>query len=169
MSTKINTLISRIKRWNDSYGHGKKAWFGNNTLVNDFSVTVFNEVVQPKEELEPMNDKLYENAMNHFNMELNKELEVPNLKELKEELKALVGRNRSELVVYDFDASGDLPRVNARYLIQMMEGLDVYRITCNEENNRKRKPIKLYGKHGTAVLMPMNYFGTDSKGLKRVQ
>ena len=44
----------------------------------------------------------------------------------------------------------------------MLEGLDVYRMICGS----KTQPIKFYGKNGDAILLPVNYYGTDSKGMK---
>lgn len=145
MSTKIETLIKRVSKWSDNHYFKKHTlWFdGKNTIIQDFSVIVFKaDKIIPPVEFGEASEELIKNAMNHFNKELDKELELPSLKELKNDLKALVGKNRNTLVTYDFDDSGDLPRVNARYLIHMMEGLDVYRITCGT----KIQPIKLYGK-----------------------
>lgn len=165
MSTKIETLIKRMYNW---IPHSRiSMWNTDNTVVIDYGFVDFSEDIIMPYEVGKITDNMITIVNNHRNADYSIEMDLPSLKELKSELKSLVGNNRTKLVTYDFSDSGDLPRVNARFLIQLVEGLNATKIYCTKENPKK-SCIKVCGTLGTAYLLPVNYYGTDSKGMKVV-
>jgi hypothetical protein len=95
--------------------------------------------------------------------ELNctEEIELPSIKEIKEEIKNLIGRKYRSFVV-KYRISEDMFCVNAKYLVDCMEILGTTKLKYNP-NRKKVDMLLMESDVGKALLLPI-YENTNNIG-----
>lgn len=153
-----NKIERLIKQMGSMTNEQKFIWNNDNIIMTHYVVIKLN-VDKIAQIYEPMNEHLVNTFGKLESIDYDKDLPVPTVKEMKTEISNLVGRNRSQRVLYHF--GDNLPTVNARYLMNLIEGLEVTEIKFNNS----KSALKLIGKNGTAYLLPVHSMET-SKGYR---
>ena len=131
--------------------HG--AWMeGNYQVVTDAYRLLVN--YNPITELETAKgvEGMFE-KITHAELNCTKEIELPSVKEIKEEIKNLIGRKYRSCIV-KYRICEDMFCVNAKYLLDCMEFTGATKLKYNP-NRRKNDMLLMESDIGKAILLPM--------------
>lgn len=140
----MNKIIERIGKWGTNNVRDN-----NITIMNDYCIVIM------KDEFPHTYNDFDDNFLSKVRKlvddvaEYDKELEVPTVKEIKTAISVLCGRKYSQRVLYCFGK--DLPTVNARFMLDIIDNLKVNEIMYGGQ----KKPLYFKGEYGNAILLPM--------------
>lgn len=151
----MNKIIDRLGKWGTN-----NVWDNGKIVMNEYCIVVLNEDFEHA--YKKPNEFMMQKIRDYIDMtaDYNLTLEIPTVKEIKAGIAELCGRKRDR-VMYSFGK--DLPKVNARYMLDLIDNLKVTEITYSTPKH----PVKFKGKHGIGILLPIASYD-ENKGYKLV-
>ena len=174
-TSKVKTIkdIIIMKRVIDNakYHHPEKtsihgAWIeGNYQVVMDgYRILVNYNPIEELEVAKGINGMI--EKITYAELNCTKEIELPSVKEIKEEIKKLIGRKYRSYVV-KYRIHDDMFCVNAKYLLDCMEFTGATKLKYNP-NRRKNDMLLMESDIGKAILLPI-FDTTSNIGYWKVQ
>lgn len=152
----MNKIVDRLSKWGTN-----NVWDNGKVVMNEYCIVILNDDFEHTHQ--EINDFMMDKVRTHIDMvsDFEKELEVPTVKDIKAAISELCGRKRSQRVLYCFGEN--LPCVNARYMLDLIDNLKVTEI----KYSTPKHPLVFKGKYGIGILLPVASY-EQTKGYKVV-